>query len=224
MFKTETHLHTKESSGCGQLPAEEIIKMYSLAGYTTVFVTDHFNRHNLDKSGDIPWQDKVTRYLLGYENAKAAGEKHGVIVLFGAEVTLKCMPNDYLVYGVDRTFFDNCPDMLDMELEQFYTHAKQNGATIIQAHPLRNGVCVPTPEFVDGFEVINTNPRHENFSEDVVAIAKKHGLPVTGGSDAHRIEDVGGSGIVTDAEIRSAEDYINTVMTGNMRIIGGNVK
>ena len=42
MFRTETHLHTAETSPCGRVSAVELIRQYYDAGYKTVFVSDHF--------------------------------------------------------------------------------------------------------------------------------------------------------------------------------------
>lgn len=39
MFKTELHVHTKESSECSEIGAEEIIELYKKNGYSTLFIT-----------------------------------------------------------------------------------------------------------------------------------------------------------------------------------------
>ena len=44
MYKIELHLHTKYSSGCGQLDEKELISGYKAAGYSAIVVTDHYNR------------------------------------------------------------------------------------------------------------------------------------------------------------------------------------
>ena len=41
MYKIELHLHTKYSSGCGQMSAQELISGYKAAGYAGIVVTDH---------------------------------------------------------------------------------------------------------------------------------------------------------------------------------------
>ena len=40
-----------------------------------------------------------------------------------------------------------------------------------------------------------------------------------GGSDAHRDEDVAGSGIETELEIKSAEDFISLVKLGKATVM-----
>lgn len=41
-MKIELHAHTDESSGCGKMPAEELIGRFKGAGYDTIVITDHF--------------------------------------------------------------------------------------------------------------------------------------------------------------------------------------
>ena len=41
-YKYETHLHTKEGSACGTSFGAEYIQAFYDAGYSGIFVTDHF--------------------------------------------------------------------------------------------------------------------------------------------------------------------------------------
>ena len=93
------------------------------------------------------------------------------------------------------------------------------GLLLIQAHPHRDGHCYPTPQYVDGFEVYNSNPRHEDMSEKTEAIARENGLCMIGGSDAHRDEDIAGSGIETKERIETVEQFVRLVKEGKTRII-----
>ena len=111
-------------------------------------------------------------------------------------------------------------DLFDLSLGEFYAYAKENGVTVIQAHPYRNGFTTPADvSCIDALEVYNSNPRHENHTEKAIAFAKEHGIPMTAGSDAHRYEDVAQSGVLTSYEIKSAEDYVRCVMSGDLKII-----
>ncbi len=221
MFKTETHLHTAETSPCGKVSAAEMVKQYYDAGYKTLFISDHFYTKYFENLGDISLEEKVQQFLSGYEVAKAAGEKLGMNILLSAELRLNGSNNDYLLYGVDKTFLTNASKVLDMSIENFYVYAKEHGVTVIQAHPLRDGRCTPTPEFVDGLEAHNGNPRHENYTDKVMDLAKTYNKLVTGGSDAHRPQDVGTSGIMSEKEIRTAKDYIDVLLEGSFTIIKG---
>ena len=74
MFKTETHLHTAEVSPCASLRAREMMHRYKDAGYSTVFVSDHFQASTIEKYGRIPWSEKMSIFLAGYYLAKCEGE------------------------------------------------------------------------------------------------------------------------------------------------------
>jgi len=110
---------------------------------------------------------------------------------------------------------------LVISIEELYPFAKNHGVTVIQAHPLRDKKSIPTPEYVDGFEVFNSNPRHENFSDDVLQIAHKYGLLKTAGSDTHRIEDIGGAGVLSETEIKSTDDFLELLTHGKLKIFEG---
>ena len=220
MYKTETHLHTSEVSRCGKVSAAEMISRYRDAGYTTVFVCDHFTADYFRRYGDISWEEKVSRHLRGYRAAKEAGDALGVHVLLSSELRFEGSVNDYLLYGIDESFLLECRGVFSMQIEAFIDYAHARGVSVIQAHPMRGGKCTPTPLYVDGMEVYNTNPRHENFTGETLAIARQHGLLITSGSDAHRPEDIACGGIQTDTPITSAAEYIAALRTGSYRCIG----
>ncbi len=218
MFKIETHLHTKPVSSCGRFTPQEMIALYHEAGYDTVFVSDHFARHHFDKLGkDLTFSQKVDMLYAAYEQAKATGEACGMHVLFSPELSLA--GNHYLLYNTDIAFLKSREDVFDMTLPDFYAHAKAHDVTIVQAHPYRDGKCFPTPDYVDGVEVINTNPRHENFEDKAIALAKEHGLPMSAGSDAHRLEDIGLAAMLSPYEIKTTADYLNLLNSGEAKLV-----
>lgn len=215
-YKVETHAHTAEVSTCGHLDGETLIRLYAESGYSTVFITDHFYSAFFEKQGDIDWHKKLCAYRKGYEAAKMAGEKYGVCVLWGAEMRLDCCPNDYLVYGLSEQFLETHEEILKLDLIAFSNLVRENGGLIVQAHPTRRPKSCPTPEFVDGFEVHNTNPRHAEHADYAYEneLAEKYGLLKTGGSDTHRTEDVGLGGMAFPFLITSVSDYIRAVKKG----------
>ncbi len=225
MYKTETHLHVSEVSPCAQLRAKKMIELYHEAGYKTVFVSDHLKQGYTDSLGDIPWEDKMTIFLSGYYKAKYEGEKLGMTVLPAAEIAFEEAPsNHYLVYGITKEFLCSCPEIGMMGIERFSKLAHENGLFIVQAHPFRDSQSFPTPEVVDAFEIYNSNPRHEDHSEESERLAKERNLPVTSDSDAHRAEDVAASGVITEKEIKTVDDYIEAVKNGTVKLIRGEDK
>ena len=217
MYKIEPHLHTKPVSSCAYFQPEEMVRFYHEAGYDTVFVSDHFALHHFDKLGDLTWQEKTALLYDSYLRAKAEGDKLGLHVLFSPELSLH--GNHYLLYNVTLEFMQLRDDLFEMPVEEFCRHAKAHGITIIQAHPLRDGKCTPQPTLVDGFEVINSNPRHENYDEQVLALAKEHDLLMSAGSDAHRTEDIAGAAVLSPYEIKTTEDYLNLLKSGEAKLM-----
>ena len=215
MFKTETHAHTSEGSPCGRMTGEELVRAYHAAGFKTLFITNHFTARHLSAWGDLNWDETIDRFLLGYRKAKALGDKLDMHVLLAAEIGFDGAPDlHYLVYGISEGFLKAHPNLTAMPQEAFYDLAKRCGILMIQAHPYRDGNTRVTPRTVDGFEVCNPNPRHDNYSHLAEETAAQYRLFRTAGSDAHRPEDIGRTAMVSDREIRSAEDYIRLVKSG----------
>ena len=224
MFKTETHLHTSEISPCGKLSATEMVERYHKAGYRTICITDHVKQSYFDDMGDIPWKDKVAIILWGYYKAKCAAKKHNMNVIMSAEILLEgTPPNHYLIYGITKKFLLKYPDFCKLNIEAFSKIAKENGVFVVQAHPYRDGKNHPTPEYVDAFEVYNSNPRHSDYSELSLKTAKENHLYILAGSDAHRVEDVARSGILTEKEIKTAKDLIAAIKSGEIKLIGNDM-
>lgn len=223
MYKTETHVHTADVSRCGEVSAADIVKIYADAGFDTVFIADHINGGNFGKWTDLTWEEKVERHMLGYEAARAAGEALGVTVLYCAEIALPHSPglvNDYLIYGFDRDFLIGLESYYGGTIEEFYPYAREHGVLVIQAHPYREGGCLPKPDFVDGIEVCNGHPRHTNHNDRALSLAKERGLLMTAGTDFHRLGEAARAYIITEEPIRSSEDYIRIIRSGAATLVG----
>ena len=219
-YKTEPHLHLSEVSRCSHLCADDMLAHYKAAGYHTVFVTDHLKASYFKGREELSWREKMEWFFTGYDAAKALEQKHGITVLPGVEVLLACSPNHYLLYGITKELLFDLPGLFDMTPAELFAFANAHGVFVVQAHPYRDGVHSPTPESVHAVEAVNTNPRHENFEPATKQMAQLHGLPITSGSDAHRPEDVGLGGVLTERPIESAADYIEAVKRGAITLLG----
>ena len=220
IYKTEPHLHVREVSPCSKLSAEEMVKLYLEAGYRTIFVSDHLKKKYHEGFEGASWEERTAKFLSGYYLCREAGERLGINVLPSAELMLTESPNHYLLYGISEDFLNKRHDLFDMSISEFYKFAKENGVTVVQAHPYRDGNTVPVDaSCIDAIEAVNSNPRHQNFTDLAIAYAKEHGLPMTGGSDAHRCEDVARGGVASECEIKTAEDYVSLLMNNKLEII-----
>lgn len=218
MYKTEPHLHTSDISLCAHLRSDLMAEEYAAKGYKTIFITEHLAKLFCSFLGDLPWEDKITIFLSSYQRARVRGAALGINVIMGAEISFENESGDFLVYGITKEFLLGCPDVYKMGIEAFSEYAHKHGAFIVQAHPYRDGNYKPVPNFIDAMEVYNTNPCHENFTEKTFEFAKKHNFIMTAGSDSHRKDDTATAAILTDFEIKTADDYINALKSGNYKI------
>lgn len=193
------------------------------AGYTGIIVTDHFYYGNTAVNRRLPWEEWVSRFCLGYEHAKAEGDRLGLQVFFGWESCYR--GTEFLIYGPDKEWLLAHPEIRDATVEEQYALVHAAGGIVSHAHPFREEPYIPEirlyPEYVDAVEGINathTSPAslaHFNpaFNERALAYGREHGLPFTAGSDQHRTEMIGG-GMVFSRRLADIHDFCTAVLAG----------
>ena len=199
MYKIETHLHTGTVSKCAHLEPEALIRGYKRAGYSAVVVTDHYNRDTFDYLG-IPTTgtaDKAGAFLSGYRAMAELGEREGIRIFKGAELRFDESDNDYLIYGFTDDLLREPEELFRMGIARFSALARRAGVLVIQAHPFRKNCTPAIAQYLDGVEVRNQNPRHDSRNALAQEYAEQFGLLGLAGSDCHRTEDIGLSGICT---------------------------
>lgn len=222
MFKIETHLHTKHTSPCGQLTAEQIVDGYLAAGYSGVIVTDHYCRDTF-LNFDIDPKDSrraFEAFLQGYELLLREGEKRGLKVYRGAEVRFDGSWNDYLLFGYSDALLQKPEAVFTMGVEAFYERVKADDAMLIHAHPYRDGGMPTSASALDGVEVMNTNRDHKNRNELALDFARQNGLLETSGSDCHTKKHIGKGGIIVDKLPENDRELVALLRSGNYRLIG----
>lgn len=219
----ETHLHTSESSACARNTGSEMARACREYGYTGIFVTDHNWGGNTATDRALPWEEWVDAFVLGYEHAKAEGDRIGLDVFFGYEAGFR--GTEFLIYGVDKAWMKAHPQLLNATVEEQYSLVHEAGGMVIHAHPYREEFYIPEirlyPEWVDGVEGINathSNPKstgHNDPQYDARAIdyARKHDFPMSAGSDIHGIRLFGG-GVAFRRKLTSEADYVHAVLAG----------
>lgn len=222
MYKIEMHLHTCDSSACGQLNAQQIVEGYLAAGYHGLVLTDHYNRDtfvhlNVELSSQ---KNKLDAFLTGYRNLLAAAENTGLMIYRGAEVRFDGSWNDYLLYGYSDELLLDPEAVFTMGVERFYERVKKDGALLVHAHPFRNGGNPTTPLALDGVEVLNTNHHHDNRNDLALDFARANGLLQTAGSDCHEYAHVGKGGILVEYLPKNDTDLVALLRSRNYKLIG----
>lgn len=224
MFKLETHLHTKTSSPCGWLTAQEIMEGYRAAGYSGICVTDHYLRYYFEKMGimDISPQLRLQHFLKGYYELMELSERYHIHLYRGAEVRFDGSDNDFLVYGLPDELLLDANAVFSMGVEKFSALCRECGALLVQAHPYRD-VCLPVnAELLDGVEIYNGNPRAQHFNRNDLAMEfaqNNRQLLRLSGSDCHRKEDIAGSGIVVEHLPKNEMELVSMIKRGQFTCI-----
>ncbi|MBR5723650.1 MAG: PHP domain-containing protein [Oscillospiraceae bacterium] len=217
MMRWETHVHTAEGSACGKAPAAEMAAACRKAGYDGMIVTDHFWHGNTAVNRDLPWQEWVRQFCLGYEHGKAAGKKIGLRVCFGWEYSWD--GTDFLTYGLSPEWLLAHPETVTLPPQEYLRLIRRSGGCIVHAHPFREASYVPLikllPDQVDAVETYNKGNFEEIYNDRARWYAESYGLLQTSGSDAHHAGAFGG-GILTDADIHTTEDYAAAVLHGQI--------
>ncbi len=220
MYKYETHLHTSPVSRCARASAEESLIFYKEKGYDGVFITNHFIDGNINIDRSVFYEEKINFYFSDYENAVPLGKKVGIKVFCGIEMSNH--GTDFLVYGIGKNWFLKHPEIEKMRMSEKLSLLRDNGAFIIQAHPLREAAYIDHirlyPRHIEGVEVINAN--RTDFENKMAEIyADSYNLLKVAGSDNHtgREQSIL-AGVMTETPLESEQDYIKAVRENKIQL------
>ena len=218
MYLYETHLHTSPASGCAKWCAEEAVAYYKNAGYAGIFITNHFLDDDLPALRKLPYALQIELYCADYEEGLRAGEKLGLSVFLGIEITYK--GSDFLVYGLDKAWFLSHPEIDGMPIKDFLALAQSYGALVIHAHPFRESGYIDHirlyPRSVHGVEIDNAN-RSTFENEMAKQYAANYNLIPFAGSDIHGKEPHGErAGMCCEVPIENEKDFVQKVLAGEM--------
>ena len=205
-MRIDLHIHTSPRSACSYIDPPELIQEAQRLNLDGICLTEH---QVMWDSGDV---DKLAR-------------EGGIKIFRGNEFTTN--QGDILVFGL----YKDLKELL--MIQELSKEVKTAGGFMIAAHPFRGfktfgiGRLQMTVEhackrkvleFVDAIEVGNgkLSPDENDMARKV---AEKLGLPGTGGSDAHRIDDVGKWLTVFEKEIQDESQIVEELHAGRFRAV-----
>ena len=212
----ETHLHTAGVSKCAVSKGADYIAPYKDMGYTGIIVTDHFYHGNSGLSKKLPWNEWVNEFCRGYEEAKEEGDKRGLDVFFGWEEAFDTC-DEYLVYGLDKAWLLEHPEMRFWSRGEQYAAVKKAGGCVVQAHPFRERDyilrVILSTGCVDGIEAANGGNEE---SADALAFryATKLNKPMTAGTDIHDAKLIKYEyvfGVYLEKKLTGIADYVKAI-------------
>ena len=197
----DLHVHSFPASPCSSIPLERLIEEARAIGLDGICLTDH---HHV-------WDPAEVEDLR---------KKHGFLILRGNEITTD--QGDILVLGLDEDIHGV------IKLEELREKVLRTGAFMIAAHPFRGfltfgiGYLGLTPEKarerpvfqgVDAVEVLNSRVS-EKENRFAAQVAEGLGLPLTGGSDAHKTGEVGRYATRFADPIRNEQELVEALKKG----------
>jgi hypothetical protein len=189
-MRIDLHVHTRLSRD-NDCDPDALFRRAKQIGLDALCITEH---HSYEVSA--AHEPVAARHGIRLFRACEASTAWGHLLLFGVR------DDSWNRYrGVDL-------DALDV-----IRAARAQGAFVVAAHPFRRGSNrrflgdrVRTLD-VDGIEVLNGGA---NDDENAMArsVAVERGLAMTGGSDAHRPEDLGRAYTEIDGDVRTMDDLV----------------
>ena len=206
----DLHAHTYPKSDDSFVSADELADAARQHGLDGICLTEH----------DDFWPMDAARQLT---------RRHGILVLPGAEINTDA--GHVLVFGLHQYKFGmHKPSFLRAE-------ADQHGAVLIAAHPYRRRFLADPgqdPEVRSGmlnralddemlrlFDAVESHNGRGKKSENRFAEDLRQGLclPGTGGSDTHRLGQMGTAATLFERRISSLEELIAELKGGRMRAV-----
>ena len=220
MYKYETHLHTSPVSACAHATVKESLKFYKKLGYDGVFITNHFIDGNISIDKSRPYAEKIEFFFSDYEKGIKIGREIGIKVFCGVEASY--CGTDFLIYGLDKAWFLNHPQIEQMSKSEQLNYYMENGALVIQAHPFREASYIDHirlyPRCVHGVEIINAE--RTDFENKMAELyAKNYSLLKFAGSDNHNGKrQKRFAGMCSSDPILNEQDFVCSVKNGDMDV------
>lgn len=213
MYRYETHLHTWPVSKCGLASVEENVAFYAQNGYDGIFITNHFIDGNINCDHAAPFEEQIAFFFSDYEKALPLGEKYGIKIFCGAE--LSYLGTHFLVYGLDKQWYLDHPQILQMEQTDKLHLMMESGALIIHAHPFLEANYINHirlfPRHVHGVEVINA-PKSDAQDAMALLYAQHYNLIAFAGSDNHFAGNQKKfAGVCFEEPITDEQDFVKKV-------------
>lgn len=220
MYRYETHLHTSPVSRCADVSVGDTLRFYQSLGYRGVFITNHFLDGNINIDQSAPYEEKIDFYFSDYEEGKKIGQKIGLDVFCGLELSYQ--GTDFLVYGLSKDWYLAHPEIMRMPKSKELLFLMESGALVIQAHPYREDSYIDHirlfPRCVQGVEVLNAC-RKELENRMASLYADAYGLVRTAGSDNHHgARQRLLAGMEADTPLSDEADFIRRVLAGEMKL------
>ncbi len=187
-------------------------------GYDGIVLTNHYTQWDIEENA----YEFVEKYIEEYENARVYGEKIGLKVLFGAEITVSYNEAVHLlIYGVTAEFLRKNKNLPNFTQKELYGVCHENGCVLVNAHPYRYGMTVQDVRYLDGVEINCHFKYGKCYAQELIEIAKENSLAITCGCDFHGDSEKPYGGTYLPDNISTSQDlakYIETCKISSVKV------
>ena len=203
-MRIDLHIHTSQLSACSYIDPHEMVQKARQLKLDGICLTEH----------QILWDPlEVDKLAL----------EAGIKIFRGNEFTTN--QGDILVFG----FYEDIKEL--MTIQELREAVQMSGGYMIAAHPFRGfktfgiGQLQMTVEqaakrkmfeFVDAMEIGN-GKLSKDENEMARKVAEKLNLPGTGGSDAHRIDEIATWVTVFEKNIDNEQELLEELHAGRFK-------
>lgn len=188
----DMHTHTNQSS-CGVMNIQDMIEIAAGCGLDGICITDH--------------QTMAVRHYI-----TEGPQANGLVVIFGMEY--ETPDGDFLIFGPYEHIAQK------MEADELLNYVRQTHGVAVAAHPFR-GNRPASRRFLQNRQctAIETMNGRNSEIENLKAVqwADRLSLTATGGSDAHKPDELGRIVTRFPAPVRSRDDLIQALYHGLCR-------
>lgn len=207
MNSFDIHIHTRRYSGCSFINDEDVIGQAVAARLDGIALTEHGMR----------WPDEE------FDRLREAAADRGIVLINGQEIntfnSVNRSEGEFLVFGVRRSLTQAYSAV---ELVQV---VHEEGGIIIAAHPYKlsrggrshyygAGDLILKLE-LDGIELCHPDHNEPAMKKVRQAMAELK-IPGTGGSDAHKILNIGSYVTLFETRITGEDDFIREIRAGRI--------
>jgi hypothetical protein len=208
MFVFDIHIHTRRYSDCSFIGPEDLIHQAVETRLDGIAITEHGMR----------WPDKE------FDKLRKLADPHGIVLINGQEIYTESSKNeiegDFLVFGIKQSLTSR------YSAKGLVEKVHSEGGILIAAHPYKLSRGGKSHYYgagdriyklpIDAIELCH--PDHTDLAlSKVVKAMSKLGIPGTGGSDAHKIFEVGSCVTIFENKIFDEKDFISEIRQGNIK-------
>ena len=208
-MKVDLHIHTAPLSACSYIDPQDLIQEARRLELDGICLTEH----------QVVWDRAQVDRLAAQADIR---------IFRGNEFTTN--QGDILVFG----FYEDIKELLI--LQELREKVAAGGGYMIAAHPFRGfktfgiGQLQMTVEqaskrkmleFVDAIEVGNGKLSPDE-NEMARKVAEKLGLPGTGGSDAHRVDEIGTWVTAFEKDVENENELLQELHAGRFKAVKEN--